>query len=200
MDDKQTESGSVSTTSEANNLNDAPADWVDSTSDAPLSSQPQPEPGSSQDDTKIIWTASEFMDHDKSAGWYIRLAAVAVVVAGISFVVFDVITSVMILFVATVFGIYARRKPRQLEYQLDASGLSIASKHFQYGSFRAFSLVDEGSFTSITFLPMKRFGLLITAYFDPQDEDRIVDLIGQHLPLEPRDPDAIDRLMSRIRF
>jgi hypothetical protein len=49
-------------------------------------------------------------------------------------------------------------------------------------------------------MPLKRFGLPTTIYFAPEDEDRIVDIINQHLPFEPRDRDAIDRLMKRIRF
>ena len=53
--------------------------------------------------------------------------------------------------------------------------------------FRSFALIDEGPFASMAFLPLKRFGLLTTVYLDPDDEDRVVDLVAQHLPLEPRE-------------
>jgi hypothetical protein len=98
------------------------------------------------------------------------------------------------------FGLYGRRRPRLLEYKLDTRGLFIAGKFYPYATFRSFAVVDEGHFSSIAFLPLKRFGLLTTVYYDPADEASIIDIISQHLPLEPRSADAIDRFMKRIRF
>ena len=83
---------------------------------------------------------------------------------------------------------------------MDVHGLTIGNKYFPYEMFRSFALIDEGPFASMAFLPLKRFGLLTTVYLDPDDEDRVVDLVAKHLPLEPREHDAVDRLMKRIRF
>ena len=201
MDDKQTEPASAPTPEETSNPTQSPATQTATVPVEAVNFQSQPTPEPPQDDTKITWTASEFMDHTKSASWYLGLFLVAIIAAAGFYALFrDLITTVVILIAAAALGFYASRKPRQLEYQLDSSGLSIADKHFLYSSFRSFSLVDEGPFGSIAFLPMKRFGLLITVYFAPQDEERIVNLIGKHLPLEPRSQDAIDKFMTRIRF
>jgi hypothetical protein len=50
------------------------------------------------------------------------------------------------------------------------------------------------------FTPLQRFSPLTTIYYDPNDEERIVDLLANRLPMEERKRDAIDRLMWRIRF
>jgi hypothetical protein len=150
---------------------------------------------------QITWTASEFIDHAKSADWYLALAVVAVLGAAAIYLLFrDLITSIVIIVAALAFGMYGRRRPRLLEYKLDTQGLSIADKFFPYNTFRSFAIIDEGHFSSIAFLPLKRFGLLTTVYYDPADEQPIVDIISQHLPLEPRSADVIDRFMKRIRF
>jgi hypothetical protein len=47
---------------------------------------------------------------------------------------------------------------------------------------------------------MKRFMPMTSIYFDPKDENRIVDMLSHFLPEEPKDPDFIDRLTRRIRF
>lgn len=163
---------------------------------APIQASPM-----SDDPERITWTASEFVEHDKSFDWYLALGVVAVVVAvGLYALFHDKITSGAILFVALVLGYYARRKPRTLDYALDSHGVTIGAKYLPYDMFRSFAVMDEGVFSSIAFLPLKRFGLLTTVYYDPQDEERILDLINQHLPLEPREHDPVDRFMKRIRF
>jgi hypothetical protein len=161
----------------------------------------QATPVTSSDETQVSWTASEFIEHAKSIDWYLALGVVTVLVTGLLyFLSRDLYASGAVLISALALGYYAGRKPRQLQYHLDKEGLTIAEKHFPYRQFRSFTIMDEDAFASIVFMPLKRFGLPTTIYFAPEDEDRIVDIINQHLPFEPRDRDAIDRLMKRIRF
>lgn len=188
----------------------SPASQVPAAPPAPQNDQPPVTPTTPLDPNKvainqgepqITWTASEFIDHDKSFDWYLALAVVAVIGAGVVYLLFrDIITASVILLCALAFGFYGRRRPRQLEYRLDTQGLTIAGKFFPYSVFRSFAVMDEGHFSSIAFLPLKRFGLLTTVYYDPQDEESIIDVISQYLPLEPRTADPIDRFMKRIRF
>jgi len=152
-------------------------------------------------DGSIEWTASEFIAHEKSAIWYLSLSGAALLLAGLVWLVTkDKISAGVVIFGAVLFGIYAARKPRQLQYRLDNHGLAIGAKHFSYGAFRSFSVVPEGGINSIVFSPLKRFAPLITIYYDPADEAKIVALLSERLPTEVRKKDAIDRLMWRIRF
>ena len=151
------------------------------------------------DPESITWSASEFVDHAKSFDWYLGLGVAAIVSAGALYIFFkDIITSVTPLVAALALGFYARRQPRQLQYRLDSEGITIADKYLPYGMFRSFAIMEEDAFVSIAFLPLKRFGLLTTVYLDPQDEDRIIDLLSDYLPFEPREHDAVDRLMKRM--
>lgn len=162
--------------------------------------QAPPAPNTSQDDS-VSWSASEFISHDKSAGWYGLLTSGAIVLAaGIFFLTKDKISSSVIVIVAIAFGIFAARKPRELTYSVDDQGVHIGEKFYSYNAFRSFSVVQEEAVESIWFSPLKRFMPMISIYFDPADGEKIVDVLSQYLPLENHQLDSVDRLMHRLRF
>jgi hypothetical protein len=160
----------------------------------------QPEPAS-DDGQAVTWTASEFIAHDKPFGWYVALGLGAAVFAGLVYLVTRDLISVTVVLVATfLFGLYAGHKPRQMEYRLDANGLSVGQKRFGYDAFRSFAVLEEGAIPSIVFMPLKRFAVPTTIYYPPEEEDKIVGVLADRLPMEQRGHDAIDRLMHRIRY
>jgi len=149
----------------------------------------------------ITWTASEFIDHAKSSGWYMALAVGAVIGAVFIYLLTkDPISAIVIIVAAVLLGMYAGHKPREMQYKLDFRGLTIGEKHYGYDEFRSFSVLPEGAFSSIVFMPLKRFALTTTIYYAPDDEEKIVTLLSDYLPLEDRGHDAVDRLMHRIHF
>lgn len=163
------------------------------------SDDPLPQP---QDNQGVIsWTASEFIAHDKSASWYGALALGALLLAALVFLLTkDKISTGVVIVAGLALGIYGARKPQQLRYELNEQGVGIGQKFYAYNQLRSFAIIDEGAFSSISFTPLNRFGQLITIYFDPADEERIVDLLANRLPLEERGHDAVDKFMKRIRF
>lgn len=152
-------------------------------------------------DGSITWTASEFVAHHKSVGWYGVLALGAVILAAIIWLLTrDLISAIVVIVAAVVFGFYGARQPRELQYSLSSRGLSIGPRHFALEQFRSFSIITEGAFSSIVFVPLKRFAPLVTIYYDPADEPKIVALLSDTLPHAERERDMIDRIMWRIRF
>lgn len=152
-------------------------------------------------DPSVTWTASEFVAHDKSAGWYAMLAVVAVVLATLIYILTkDVVSVVVVIIAGLLLGIYGAHKPRQLEYRIDKQGVGIGQKYHGYNEFKSFSVVPEGAFSSIIFMPLKRFALPITIYYAPNDEERILAFLSDQLPFEEYRHDAVDKLMRNIRF
>jgi hypothetical protein len=153
-------------------------------------------------DNAVSWTASEYIEHHKSAGWYLLLFLAAIAVAvGVYFITSGDITSVVVVVLAAIIlGTVAARKPREQHYSISDSGITIGPKNYGFEQFKSFSLIEEDAFSSITFMPMKRFMPAISIYYDPNDEARIVDVLSIYLPIEDRGHDAIDRFMKKIRF
>jgi hypothetical protein len=154
-----------------------------------------------QDSSSVSWTASEFISHEKSPGWYLNLlVATFALAAFIYFITRDLVSPGVIVFGAIMFGFYASRKPRELAFKIDQGGVQIGDKYHSYDEFRTFSVVPEGAFSSIVFVPLKRFAPLISIYYAPADEEKIVNILTSYLAYEERKHDPIDNLMQRIRF
>src|SRR5665213_85059 len=112
---------------------------------APVEAATPTDPNSSPANGETIsWTASEFIAHQKSAGWYGVLATGTIIVAtAVYFLTKDKISTIAVVVVAGAFGFYAARQPRQLEYRLDNGGVGIGHKYYPYASFRSFAVVPE---------------------------------------------------------
>lgn len=150
---------------------------------------------------EVSWTASEFVAHSKNGEWFGLLGLAALAIAAIVwFITRDKISVGVVVVVAILLGVTASRKPRVLDYHLDARGLGVQEKFYPYGDFRSFAVIREGAFSSIMFIPLKRFAPPISIYYDPQDEEAIAAVISKHLPIEERQHDMIDKITRGIRF
>jgi hypothetical protein len=112
----------------------------------------------------------------------------------------DITTLVIIIFSAVLLAVLGGRKPKVLSYALDEQGLTIGERTYAYTKFKSFSVIDEGAVSSISLNPNERFSLGVSVYYDPADEQRIVDTLAAYLPFEDREHAMIDRFMSRVRF
>ena len=102
--------------------------------------------------------------------------------------------------IGILFLAFASRKPRTLNYQITKDGIQIGEKLYAFNTLKSFAVIDEGSLHSVMLIPVQRFLPSISIYFDPQEEQKIVEAIGSYLPHEDRKQDAIDRFMHKIRF
>lgn len=162
---------------------------------------PAPDAQVAPESTIIEWKASEFIDHQKTAGWFVPLAAGIVVLSIGMFLISRSITSTLVILLGGVaFLVLAHQKPRTLTYVLTNSRIKIGDKSYGYDDFRTFSILQDGALLSVFLEPIKRFMPPISIYFPPEDAERIFDALAQHLPHQDRTADPIDRFMRRIRF
>lgn len=166
------------------------------------SNMPQPnEPKHYQQPGSVSWTASEFIAHEKQPNWYGALIGVVALLTAIIYVLTrDVISSLVVIVGGVFFGVYAARQPRQISYIVDERGLKVGQRFYEFSQFRSFSVVPEGAFNSIIFMPHKRFAPYTTIYYAPESEDQIVDILSEELPYTEHNHDFVERLMRHIRF
>src|SRR3989344_3506321 len=152
-------------------------------------------------DTTVTWTASEYINHAKGPAWYLVLIAGTILLAvGIYFITKDYFASGAIAIVGMIVGVFSTHKPNQVSYELSSSGLKAGEKVYPLSLFRSFALIREGVLSSINLIPIKRFMPPLSIYFDPSDEQKIISVLGEHLPLEEGGLDPIERLSRRLRF
>jgi hypothetical protein len=147
------------------------------------------------------WEGPEYFEHDRDASWYGLLGlAILIIAAALYFLTKDYFAIGATIIAGIIAGVYAGRKPNQVSYELTNKGLQIGQKFYSYGVFKSFSLYREGQLSSVNFIPIKRIMPPIAAYFNPKDEQKIIDSIGDHLPYDKHKLDAIDRLTRSLRF
>lgn len=150
---------------------------------------------------EISWIGSEYIHHEKSAGWFFALFGITAIATGAVFAITrDFITSGMIIFCALLFGIFSRRQPGQIQYSVSDNGIVVNNKEFAYSDFKSFMIAEEGALKYIMLKPAKRFDTLKTMYCSPEQVEQISEVIASHLPLDDHSPDVVDRLMQKVRF
>ena len=158
------------------------------------------DPAASDPDA-VEWTASEFISHDKGSNWYVMLGLGTVAATvGIYFITKDIVSVVAILALAIILGYLAGRKPRVLTNRLDGYGITVGQTTHPFEDYKSFAVIDEGAFWSVVFLPAKRFAVPLSLYLAPDDERRVIDVLGQYLPLEQGEMNSVDRAMRRLHF
>lgn len=151
--------------------------------------------------SEIAWTASEFIAHQKNASWYIIVLFASIAVsAGVFLLTRDISSTVMLVIAGGAVAFMGAKKPRTLKYIISDKGISVEEKFYGYDLFKSFSVIEEGEVASIYLSPLKRFMPAITMYFDPQEADKILDVLDAYLPEEHRDHDFLDKMTRKIRL
>jgi hypothetical protein len=149
----------------------------------------------------VSWTASEFIAHEKNGSWYAMLAAGAIILSIIVFIVTKEWFSIIgIAVLAIAVGVFGNVKPRELNYAVAPDGVTIGDKHFGFETFTSFAVLEDGVMPSLQLLPQKRFMVPITMYLDPAQADEIIDALGDYLPYEQKKRDMTERISTRFRF
>ena len=151
--------------------------------------------------SQVSWTASEYISHAKGPGWFILLGLALFTLVGlIFFTTKDVIASVLVGIAGLTFGIFAARPPQVLDYTINNQGITIGRRSHPFNELKSFAIIDNGVIPSLMLLPLKRFMPPITVFYEPKEEEAIINMLAAYLPHEEKEPDFIDRLMGHIRF
>ena len=149
----------------------------------------------------ISWEAPEFIDYARGSGWYMMLALGTVGLAAIVYLLSkDLIATVTTLVVGAIVAVFASQKPKLAKYEINTAGLRVNDKTYKYSDYKSFAVVNEGQYSSLNLFPLKRFMPPVSAYFEPNQEDKITKALGDHLPYESRKLDGIDRLSRRLHL
>ncbi len=167
--------------------------------------QPPTQPPVAEDtpnNPPITWTAQEYIHLDKNVGWFILFALIVVaLVATDIFFLKSWTFSALVIVMAVAIIIYVRRPPRTLTYALSpAQGLYVGERLYHFDEFRAFGLIQDGENHSIMLIPRKRFAPGVSVYFPEEAGERIVDILGQRLPMENLKLDIVDVVVRKLRL
>ena len=169
--------------------------------------EPQPDASEpfiedSPENPPITWTAQEYVHIDKSPVWFILFILVVLGLVAVDvFLLKSWTFSVLVIVMAVAIVIYIRRPPRALTYALSpVQGLYVGERLYHFDEYRAFGLIQDGEHHSIMLIPRKRFSPGVSVYFPEEAGERIVDILGQRLPMENLKLDIVDLVVRKLRL
>ncbi|MGV9002131.1 MAG: hypothetical protein ACOH18_04240 [Candidatus Saccharimonadaceae bacterium] len=150
----------------------------------------------------VTWTAQEYVHLDRSPLWFVIFSAVVLGFIAIDFFVLQSWTfSALVIVMAIALVIYIRRPPRLLTYALSPmQGLYVGERLYLFDEFKAFGLIKDGPHFSILLIPRKRFSPGVSVFFPDEAGERIVDVLGQRLPMENLKLDVVDVIVRKLRL
>jgi hypothetical protein len=166
----------------------------------PISTDLPPE--DTPDNPPVTWTAQEYVHLDRSPMWFVLFTIIVLgLIAASIFLLNSWSFSVLIFVMAVALIVYIRRPPRTLTYALSpAQGLYVGERLYHFDDFKAFGLIEDDGNFSIMLIPRKRFAPGVSVYFPQDAGERIVDILGQRLPMENLKLDIVDTVVRKLRL
>lgn len=149
----------------------------------------------------VNWQAKEFVHQEKDSKWFILFGIVAAVFMAVAIFLMQSWTfAALLVVIAIVIVVLAKRPPRLMSYSLSEKGLHIGDTLHSFSDFRAFGIIHDGEEFSIMLIPTKRFLPGITIYFPEEAGEEIVDALGSRLPMQDLRLDLVDRIVRKLRL
>lgn len=149
----------------------------------------------------VNWQAKEFVHQEKDSKWFILFGIVAAVFMAVAIFLMQSWTfAALLVVIAIVIVVLAKRPPRLMSYSLSEKGLHIGDTLHAFSDFRAFGIIHDGEEFSIMLIPTKRFLPGITIYFPEEAGEEIVDALGSRLPMQDLRLDVVDRIVRKLRL
>lgn len=151
-------------------------------------------------DHSYSWQASEFIYHEKPAGWYAGLWAIAAALSLVLGLTGQWLAIGVVTVMALAIAVYSRKQPRTLDYTVDGHGVSVDGKLRPYRQFLSFSIHPDLSWASVDLEPAQRLTPRLTLLCGNDQLDRIEAILSDHLPKVQRAPDLTERLARYLKF
>lgn len=152
-------------------------------------------------DAVIEWQATEYVQHDRSAKWFIVLAVITLgLMAAAIFWMQSISFAILLPVMAAALVVYVKRPPALINYTVSRKGIHVNDKLHAYEEFRSFGILSHDGLHSIVLTPRKRFQLSLTLYFPEEIGEGLVDMLAARLPMKEATQDAIDRMLARLRL
>lgn len=149
----------------------------------------------------IKWSASEYIHQEKNALWFVIFAIVIAVFMAIAvFLMQSPTFAVLLVVIAVMVVVFAKRPPRVIDYALSNDGLHIGETLHKFTDFKSFGVVRDGEEYSVMLIPRRRLQPGITVYFPEEAGEDIVDALGSRLPMKDLHLDVVDRLVRKLRL
>ena len=92
---------------------------------------------------KLSWTAPEYEEKEKSTDWFWALGIIVITSAITSIIYGNYFFAILLLLGGTLLGVFAKKKPSMISYELNENGLHIGDRIYIFDHIKAFYVQEH---------------------------------------------------------
>ncbi len=152
-------------------------------------------------DKTIIWHELEYKEKERSTDWFWALGVIAVASAVASIIFKDYLFAVFIILAALVLGFYAIRKPRLVEFKIDAKGLAVGREFYPYDRLTSFFILEKENGEKLLLVMSKRSVVpLLVLPLGVQNAEEVRQALIARIPEEKHEEPTSHKVMEYLGF
>lgn len=148
--------------------------------------------------SEYIWKSPVGDRPSRGTWYYIALVALAAVLAGAFFWVGQPLSVLVVASALLFFLTHANESPRAHRYAVNADGIAIEKRQFEYATLKAFWIAEHAGGVTLYADRLGRLTLPLSIPLQPDDVAGIRGLLRQHLPESKQRGELMADVVARI--
>lgn len=149
----------------------------------------------------ISWQAPEFRYYEKNVGWYVTLAAVAILIIGFFVIEKDLFAAISLGILTILVILFSRHKPKLVKVELSPKGVRFGDLFFPYKQLINFWVVNNQNHKTLNLHSTTYLNNIIIIELEDQEPEQIREFLIHFLPEHSETEEtAIQRIMHKLKF
>jgi hypothetical protein len=150
----------------------------------------------------ISWEAPEFKFYEKSAGWYVTLISISILLIGFFVLIQkDIFASITMGIITLLIIFFSRQTPRTVTVELNSKGINHGAAHMPYKQIKHFWVVDKEHHKTLNFETSSYLNKIMVIELNEQDPDEVREFLLSFLIEHPdTEPTTAQRVMHWFKF
>ncbi len=148
----------------------------------------------------IIWNALEYPVREKTTDWYWALGIMAVAGAVASYILGNILFSILIILGAFTVAVYGARRPHMVEFEIDRRGVRAGATLYPHSSLASFWVVERAEESKILLQSGKVFMPYVIIPLGEENPEIVREVLLNYIKEEEHAEPISQRIMDYFRF
>ncbi|MDO8572750.1 MAG: hypothetical protein Q7S11_03215 [bacterium] len=149
---------------------------------------------------KITWSALEYPIREKTTDWYWALGIMAMAGAVASYILANILFSILIILGAFTVAVYGARHPHEVLFEIDRRGVRSGATLYPHSSLTSFWVIERREESKILLQSSKVFMPYIVIPLGGENPEMVRDVLLNYLKEEEHVEPLAQRIMDYLRF
>jgi len=153
-----------------------------------------------EQDRKITWNTLEYEQKEKGADWYFVLGIIAISASIASFLLDNILFSILILIGALTLAMYGARKPATINIEINDRGVIISNTLYPFTTLKSFWIEENTTTPKMIIQSEKTFMPYLILSLEDTNIDTVRIFLLEHLKEEELAEPLSQKVMDYLGF